>query len=291
MQVITLFAIVPPITQYFIMFSFAGSIPTSFVVHIMARTVTRYLRKYLALRRGRQVEGVGRDYEAWENTGSIRKSSLDYVPFKAFKRRSVGRASLRESARAPPASVLETVTEADEESGEATPAREESRRTTAEARFTLRRDVSAYITSSVLDSTQSLADRRSRASAANARDGFGAEDRSSTARWSEVEGEAAPAAAAAGPGPSAAHTSRASSTRYSSTGPEQSRASLPGARPELSAIGRQTSRKEALVRAQKVVDVNASRTSRVSQQERSGPEERMLSHRPPGTPPPISARV
>ena len=56
--VTVLFTVIPPIQQYFVMFSFAGSVPLSLVLHLIARTVMRYLRKYLALRRGRQVEGA-----------------------------------------------------------------------------------------------------------------------------------------------------------------------------------------------------------------------------------------
>ena len=56
--VITLFAIIPPITQYFSVFSAAGSIPISIVLHFVAREMMRYIRKRLALRRGRQVMGL-----------------------------------------------------------------------------------------------------------------------------------------------------------------------------------------------------------------------------------------
>lgn len=56
--VITLFTIIPPITQYFSIFSAAGSIPISIVLHFVAREIMRYIRKRLALRRGRQVMGL-----------------------------------------------------------------------------------------------------------------------------------------------------------------------------------------------------------------------------------------
>jgi len=59
--VTTLFTIIAPITQYFSLFSFAGSMPFSIALHFVARSMLRYLRKRLALRRGRRVEGtVGR---------------------------------------------------------------------------------------------------------------------------------------------------------------------------------------------------------------------------------------
>ena len=56
--VVTLFSIVEPITQFFVVFSFAGSVPSSIVLHFAARAAVRHLRKLMALRRGTRVEGV-----------------------------------------------------------------------------------------------------------------------------------------------------------------------------------------------------------------------------------------
>jgi len=56
--VTVLFAIIPPVTQYFVLFSFAGSVPTSLMLHIVTRSAVRYVRKRRALARGRSVEGA-----------------------------------------------------------------------------------------------------------------------------------------------------------------------------------------------------------------------------------------
>jgi len=56
--VTTLFAIISPVTQYFVLFSFSGALPFSIVLHLSVRTTMRYIRKYFALRRGRRVEGA-----------------------------------------------------------------------------------------------------------------------------------------------------------------------------------------------------------------------------------------
>ena len=56
--VVTLFAIIPPIDQFLVVFTWSGSVPCSVVLHFAARSSVRYLRKRLALRRGRSVEGM-----------------------------------------------------------------------------------------------------------------------------------------------------------------------------------------------------------------------------------------
>ena len=56
--VTTLFTIIPPIAQYFSLFSFVGSMPLSIILHFVSRTVLRYLRKWIALHRGRNIEGA-----------------------------------------------------------------------------------------------------------------------------------------------------------------------------------------------------------------------------------------
>lgn len=56
--VTTLMAIIPPLTQFFVVFTFAISMPTSIILHLTGRTMIRALRRRLALRRGRNVEGA-----------------------------------------------------------------------------------------------------------------------------------------------------------------------------------------------------------------------------------------
>ena len=56
--VITMFSIISPVTQYFVLFSFSGALPYSFLLHWLVRTFVRYLRKRRALARGRKVEGA-----------------------------------------------------------------------------------------------------------------------------------------------------------------------------------------------------------------------------------------
>lgn len=56
--VTTLMAIIPPLTQFFVVFTFAVSMPLSIIIHFTGRTTIRMLRRRLALRRGRNVEGA-----------------------------------------------------------------------------------------------------------------------------------------------------------------------------------------------------------------------------------------
>ena len=58
--VTTLFALIPPITQFFVVFSFSASVPGSVLLHFSARWLIRHLRKRRALARGRSVEGAHR---------------------------------------------------------------------------------------------------------------------------------------------------------------------------------------------------------------------------------------
>ena len=56
--VITLFSIISPINQYFTVYTFGVSVPTSLVLHFVVRALMRHLRKRAALQRGRNVEGA-----------------------------------------------------------------------------------------------------------------------------------------------------------------------------------------------------------------------------------------
>jgi hypothetical protein len=56
--VITLFSIISPINQYFTVYTFGVSVPTSLILHFVVRALMRHLRKRAALQRGRNVEGA-----------------------------------------------------------------------------------------------------------------------------------------------------------------------------------------------------------------------------------------
>ena len=53
-----LMSVTPPLIDYFVVYSFAISLPLSLVLHRAGRTYIRYLRHQMALRRGRNVEGA-----------------------------------------------------------------------------------------------------------------------------------------------------------------------------------------------------------------------------------------
>ena len=63
-SVSVLFTIIAPLTQYFVIFSFSGALPLSLVLHHTLRTALRYVRRHMALARGRRVEGTIRQRRA-----------------------------------------------------------------------------------------------------------------------------------------------------------------------------------------------------------------------------------
>ena len=56
--VTTLMSVTPPIVDYFVVFSFSISVPFSLILHWTGRSVIRWLRRRMALARGRRVKGV-----------------------------------------------------------------------------------------------------------------------------------------------------------------------------------------------------------------------------------------
>jgi len=141
LAVTIMFAIIPPIVQYFTMFSFGGAVPLSLLLHISARTIMRYVRIHLALRRGRRVAGI---YRKEKPTGP--------ASVGAAKTRQ-SRFSLRKSHAYGP----------DGHAGDQS-MRHAGDRTSADElqdirQVAIRRDVSAHIKSSTLDAAQSLHER------------------------------------------------------------------------------------------------------------------------------------
>lgn len=55
--VTSLMSVTPPLVDYFVVYSFGISFPSSLVLHIICRTLIRQIRQYLAIRRGYKVEG------------------------------------------------------------------------------------------------------------------------------------------------------------------------------------------------------------------------------------------
>lgn len=56
--VTALVVLIPPITQFFVVYSWMGAVPFSLVLHLVSRSLTRHARRRIALSRGKSVEGI-----------------------------------------------------------------------------------------------------------------------------------------------------------------------------------------------------------------------------------------
>ena len=267
--VVTLFAILPPITQYFVMFSFAGSVPTALVLHFTTRSVVRYLRKHLALRRGRQVEGVVQQ-TAVEAAAAARRRSTDVNQSIDVDRSNDGkraRLSLRGSAASPKPRLTSRLTShltsrLTSRATSRTTSREEGaeggggggggpRESTTSASSPLRNDISAHIASSVLDATKALAERR-RLSGVARRHSFKLEDPATLQSAAAASLPVPPLAIGHPP------TARASLRRPRKLSVDRGRKGSVD-RASVGGVGRAASRGEALGRATAIIDANAGK--------------------------------
>jgi hypothetical protein len=170
---ITLFALTPPLQQYFALASYFGSVPLSFLSHFGVRYIVRQLRKHAALWRGRFVEGQFRKVRVQAAAASKRWTSEEDEAAKRPKPK-VWKVPDRRLAveSVDPSATAESPPEKSKRRGVAfavlpAGAAENEKRPP----LRLNRMASAYLDNSMLDQTQSLAARKG--------DGFAQMDRSS----------------------------------------------------------------------------------------------------------------
>jgi len=170
---ITLFALTPPLQQYFALASYFGSVPLSFLSHFGVRYIVRQLRKHAALWRGRFVEGQFRKVRVQVAAASKRWTSEEDDAAKRPKPK-VWKVPDRRLAveSVDPSATAESPPEKSKRRGVAfavlpAGAAENEKRPP----LRLNRMASAYLDNSMLDQTQSLAARKG--------DGFAQMDRSS----------------------------------------------------------------------------------------------------------------
>jgi len=137
----TMFVLIPPLVQYFVLFSLCISIPFSVIVHFTLRTFIRWLRKYLALRRGKMIEGA----------------------FTHRQRKQMRKASLAAASRSQGLEDEAAVPSEPSTNGAAKPSRysEVHSRQSRSYSLSLQRGASAILGNSLLDAAPSLAARRS----------------------------------------------------------------------------------------------------------------------------------
>jgi hypothetical protein len=170
---ITLFALTPPLQQYFALASYFGSVPLSFLSHFGVRYIVRQLRKHAALWRGRFVEGQFRKVRVQAAAASKRWTSEEDEAAKRPKPK-VWKVPDRRLAveSVDPSATAESPPEKSKRRGVAfavlpAGAAENEKRPP----LRINRMASAYLDNSMLDQTQSLAARKG--------DGFAQMDRSS----------------------------------------------------------------------------------------------------------------
>ena len=148
----TLFVLIPPLIQYFVLFSLCISIPFSVIVHFMLRTFIRWLRKYLALRRGKMIEGAFTHRQRKQ----MRKASL--AP--ASKKQGMEDKAALHSETSTNGVALHSETSTN---GVAEQSRysEIMGRQSRSYSLSLQRETSAILTSQLVDAAPSLAGRRS----------------------------------------------------------------------------------------------------------------------------------
>jgi len=164
--VITLFAIIPPLAQYFVMFSFSGALPFSFVLHFSLRFLLRELRKYAALYRGRHVEGKFRKTRAPPPPRPPgerkRKLSVSFAPpAELFGLKAAAPAGEPEaSGKAPGVAPAAAPGVAPAAAPAGTPGAAPKPKPKPKPPIQMRWQASAFIDSRVLDETQTLAERK-----------------------------------------------------------------------------------------------------------------------------------
>ncbi len=140
--VTTMFTIISPINQYFTLFTFAGSVPLSVVLHFLVRAVVRYLRKWRALQRGRNVEGAFTQ----KRRGRFLLGGASGATAVGGGRAIMGRSALEQSK-----DERRSVSYRDDQLSETSLA--------GPLHSQLRKDKSAFVGNLVLDETKALADR------------------------------------------------------------------------------------------------------------------------------------
>ena len=170
---ITLLALTPPLQQYFVLASYFGSVPLSFLSHFGVRYMVRQLRKHAALWRGRFVEGQFRKVRVQAAAASKRRPSEEDEAAKGPKPKvwKVPDRRLFAVESVDPSATAESPPEKSKRRGVAFAVLPAGAAET-EKRQPLRinRMASAYLDNSMLDQTQSLAARKG--------DGFAQMDRS-----------------------------------------------------------------------------------------------------------------
>ena len=171
---ITLLALTPPLQQYFVLASYFGSVPLSFLSHFGVRYMVRQLRKHAALWRGRFVEGQFRKVRVQAAVASKRWTSEEDEAAKGPKPKvwKVPDRRLAAVESVDPSATAESPQEQTKRRGVAFAVLPAGAAET-EKRQPLRinRMASAYLDNSMLDQTQSLQARKG--------DGFAQMDRSS----------------------------------------------------------------------------------------------------------------
>ena len=170
---ITLLALTPPLQQYFVLASYFGSVPLSFLSHFGVRYMVRQLRKHAALWRGRFVEGQFRKVRVQAAAASKRWPSEEDEAAKGPKPKvwKVPDRRLFAVESVDPSATAESPPEKSKRRGVASAvlpagAAENEKRPP----LRINRMASAYLDNSMLDQTQSLAARKG--------DGFAQMDRS-----------------------------------------------------------------------------------------------------------------